>query len=451
VSPDRQVTHPRFGSGTVVSTRWKGLEVLLQLSNGIKVWVRSDELISHTDTISRATAGTTGPARPETQEGTGPIRDQDLQSRAMIEALRLGIVPHRYVENLTVGREREIDTFRRWLDGPRIDGAFIIEGQYGSGKTHLLEYLASLALKWNYAVAKTEFDLFEAPPHKPKRVYQRLLRSFLYPKEGKVGDFREFMRRIAEHAPRLLKDHVILGPFVDQLNSQENELLWDWIEGLPAPFQPRLYDHATAANIYCCLLSGLGTAASEALDLKGLLLLFDEAETATFASYPYQLERGIDFLVGLISVAQNDARLLREGIRLEVISPVQRLYRGIETRLTYSGFNQCRYLFRNPSGLRVVFALTPTESINAMRTKIGDRMMELEALPPGAMRELHTQVCAFYSRAYPEFRLPKEGLQATFQSVFSRTHGLRMFIKGSVEALDLLRHYPGRPLGDVLR
>ena len=86
------------------------------------------------------------------------------------------------------------------------------------------------------------------------------------------------------------------------------EDLWDWIEARESRAKPwgffsllpGLYDYSTAANIYCYLLSSLGWASREVLGLKGLLLVFDEAETVEMNFYSQQAQNSRNFLRSLI-------------------------------------------------------------------------------------------------------------------------------------------------------
>lgn len=440
-----RVIHSRFGQGIIVDQRWKGLEVLVRFDSGIKIWIRREEL------TFQDTQPATEVLPPIEIPSAVPARDEQLKARAMTEAFRLGIVPAPYIEEFTFGRDSELDTVKTWLSDPGSQGTFFVKGPYGSGKTHLVDFLTSAALKWNYAVAKVQFDLFEAPPHQPKRIYRRLVRSFRYLEQGVERDFRHFLREVGKRAPHVLATHQIFEPFLYELNNFEDEVLWEWIEGQPITYLPGLYDTTTSANIYCYLLSGLGTAAVQGLNLKGLLLLCDEAETVNFGLEFRHKERGIHFLLGLIRVSQNDTILQSEDIRMEKITSTQRVCLGAQTRLIYHGVNKCRYLYQNPSGVKTLFAFTPIEMIDKLAAHPGIRVLDLEPWSEFAYRQLFDETYTLYRKAYSGFRLTPQKLGQTFDLVLIKTlHTLRLFIKGTVEAFDLIRHYPDKPMREFL-
>ena len=440
-----QVVHARFGQGVIVDQRWKGLEVLVRFDSGIKIWIRREEL------TFQDIQPPTEVLPPIEVPPAVPDRREQLKARTMIEAFRLGIVPAPYVEEFIFGRESELETIKTWLCDPGSPGTFVIKGPYGSGKTHLIDFLTSAALKLNYAVAKVQFDLFESPPHQPKRIYQRLVRSFRYPTQGGERDFRHFLREIGTRAPHVLEKHHIFNNFFYELSNFETEELWEWIEGQRTTYLSGLYDTSTAANIYCYLLSGLGAAAVQGLNHRGLLLLCDEAETVNFGLEARHRDRGIHFLIGLIYLSQNDHRLQSEEIRLEYVTPTQRLNLGAETRLVYHGVNRCRYLYQNPSGVKVLFAFTPIDMIDKLAAKLGVQVLELESWSEAAYRQLFDETYRLYTKAYPGFLLTPQNLGQTFDLVLVKTQEtLRLFIKGSVEAFDLIRHYPGKPMRELL-
>jgi chromosomal replication initiation ATPase DnaA len=99
-----------------------------------------------------------------------------------IEAFRLGIVPHQDVESFTFGREKPIAVLDEALANlARGQGdVFMVEGDYGSGKTHLLEYVHHRALASGMATSLVQFDPAEVSPHRPKRVYREIVHNLRY-------------------------------------------------------------------------------------------------------------------------------------------------------------------------------------------------------------------------------------------------------------------------------
>jgi hypothetical protein len=144
------------------------------------------------------------------EEGYSTIPSQKL----LIESFRLGIVPERLVTEWTVGREDEVTYIRNWLE-LESEGTMVLEGAYGSGKSHLLLYLREKALEMGYAVAYAGFDPSEASAAFPKRTYRKIVRGFKVRFDGETYGFRGFIEQIALRAgDESLGDHFYLGPII---------------------------------------------------------------------------------------------------------------------------------------------------------------------------------------------------------------------------------------------
>ncbi len=90
---------------------------------------------------------------------------EDDQAWQILEALRLGVVPARGIRAYTVARERELAGLGAMLDDGR--GCKVLWGDYGSGKTHLLEAVEYLALERGFATARVTLDPRENALHHP--------------------------------------------------------------------------------------------------------------------------------------------------------------------------------------------------------------------------------------------------------------------------------------------
>ena len=79
-----------------------------------------------------------------------------LRHRRAIEALRAGVPSRDAVALLGSGQTRIEDEFATLLGAVRegTAGAMLIGGGFGSGKSHLIERLAQLALAEGYAVSR---------------------------------------------------------------------------------------------------------------------------------------------------------------------------------------------------------------------------------------------------------------------------------------------------------
>ena len=419
-------------------SRYRAFELQVEFENGLITWVRQDEL-------SQIPATPREPRQRDSQ--TPPVSDEKFKFRRMIEAFRLGIVPCDCAEEFTFGRDEEMEQIAKWLGNPN-QSTILIVGQYGTGKTHLLHCAISRALQNDYAVAWVEMDPNEAPFYKPKRVYCRLIQGFRYysKQDGQLKGFRAFLKEALVKGA--FKDHL----FFKYLHKYEKDIIWDWIEGRESivrpwgvdnslyPDLPGLSDYSTAANTYCYLLSALGWAARVVLGLQGLLLVFDEAETVTAHIYSYQFRKSKNFLRALICTANGDRRLLR--------SPFQ-------SGLDYLGIGigpNTPFLYRVPSGLKMLFAFTSTDWNYDSEYRGGGvyqrnpKIVEIDATPKidlrpltdDAFKDVFEHICLLYDGAYG-FLAGDVTIDKIFRRVASESGRTRLFVKGSVEALDLAR------------
>jgi len=433
VKSSKLVSHPVFGEGEIIDSRWQGSELLVRFQTGLQLWLprsRVRPLFAIDEhLLDSAVAG---------------VRAVDrISACRMIEAFRLGIVPHQDVELFTFGRDEELRLLANALAGlaRKRGDVYMIEGEYGTGKTHLLELLHHRALKMGMATSLVQFDPQEVAPHRPKRVYRELVRNLRFIQDGKESGFRELLRL----AMKLdLNDHVFFGPLLKKLKrldwaATESEVFWQWVEGestkeyateMRMPYRvrgaqgiPALYDFSTAADFYCNIISGISYICAQ-LGFKGLVLLLDEAETVTRLWDVLYLSKSINFMQGLLGLARNDPRLqqLSDGLIHNQVKPVP-------------------YIYREPA-LLVIFATTPTPGeygylrlAHAVRHRI-----ELTPLSDQALANAFATMLNVYNKAYPSFRLPVEEQKRLFAlTVRQNSFGVRAFIKSCVEALDITR------------
>ncbi|MEO0081404.1 MAG: BREX system ATP-binding domain-containing protein [candidate division WOR-3 bacterium] len=433
----RLVSHPVFGEGEVLDARWRGTELLVKFTSGLKLWLptRRVRLVAKFDDDLL-------------KFGTSRFRSIDrIQACRMIEAFRLGIVPHQDVEAFTFGRDREMGVIdAALLQLGRGQGeAYLVEGDYGTGKTHLLEYIHHRALKAGMVTSLCQFDPHEVSPHRPKRVYREIVHNLRYIQGGREYGFRDLLRQAGELD---LSDHVFLGPVLRKLSRldpgrTENEVFWQWIEGESTKEYaterqsrhrvrggqriPALYDFSTAADFYCNILSGIGWIARQ-LGLKGLVLLIDEAETVTHLWDVIYLTKSINFLEGLVRTAQNDPEV-----------------RHISQRMIHNQVRPVPYIYRDPSML-LVFATTPNP-YDYGYIRIANRVkqkLELAPLADRALVDLFATLMMTYQRAYPGFDISEFEQKRLFSAaVQSGNEGVRSFIKFCVEGLDVARTRAG--------
>jgi len=484
------VSHGAYGRGTVTAVRHSGYEVLVSFGR-YSLWLPVRELEpmagglrlvddpgrpeaeKQTDTgkksadqiIRMLTNGSKDNRDPVKAAGTqrarkseqpaprySPCRENRPFDQAVaLESFRLGVVPQTDILEWTVGRDDEVARIGSFLRDDA-EGAIVIEGAYGAGKTHLLAYLAHEAVGLGYAVATAGFDPSEAAAAFPKKAWRRLARGFSAPVVGGRVDLRGFLDAVVKTPDwkDVLGGHWLLGPFLNRLAlGRVNELDWEWLEGrgLGRAALPTLHDFTTCANLYCSLLSGLGRAA-ELIGLNGLAVLLDEAEVARNVLYKYQFLRGLNFFRGLVMTANDEHVLLEEDVRRE-----DNVTRGTVSGLVYSGHNQARYSAQIPSFLKVAFALTPgslQQEFRRYRESI--QTVTVDVLSKGDLRVLFNRICDRFESVYG-VGLSAWKRESAFRLLAStgRVSSTREFIKGAVEMLDSIRFFPDSNVGEVLR
>ncbi|MBS3937130.1 MAG: DUF2791 family P-loop domain-containing protein [Peptococcaceae bacterium] len=113
-----------------------------------------------------------------------------VKSKRAIEALRNG-VPNRDAVAVLGSNQPEIEEkFRRQLQGTKrmLSGGnegMLVAGDFGTGKSHLLEYLRHLALEQNFVCSKIVVSK-ETPLFEPAKLFQAALEAAIVP--GKRGN-----------------------------------------------------------------------------------------------------------------------------------------------------------------------------------------------------------------------------------------------------------------------
>lgn len=439
----REVLHYKWGKGLVKAQRYGDFELLVRFNNGVITWLKKGEcnlLLQKPETII-----TMHPPTSVIPTPTEFIEEEILIRRQAIEAFKLGIIPH-FVKDFIFGRDREIEYIKKWLNQDE-QNYLLIFGAYGSGKTHLMKYIQHMALEMDYAVASSSLDPEETPLYHPKSVYRSIVSNLTF-NHGKEG-FKELIKQINEKHPQIGTDNLFLDIILH--HSMNDNLFWRWLEGgdlIKSIYGfPSLYPWSTAANIFCNLLSIYGHLARRLLGLKGLLLLFDEAETLNFPSYyQYQYQRGKNLFRGLLLASSNDHRLLHE----EITPSNPRT--GLETDLIYCGRNTIKYIYHIPTGLKVIFTLTPSEEITRFCRDIGyNRAIPLERLGDEDREEVVDAIQKLYILAYPTSKFKYNEMRyIKRRAIEIGVENIRSLIKSTIEAMDLRRHWPEKDIKEIL-
>jgi hypothetical protein len=118
--------------------------------------------------------------------------DNTVKQRRAVEALRSGMPNRDAVAALGCAQPQIEEMFRQQLERARqgvVDGSkgsgILVEGDFGTGKSHLLEYLMHLALRENFVCSKIVISK-ETPFYDPVKIYRAAVETAVVP--GKRGD-----------------------------------------------------------------------------------------------------------------------------------------------------------------------------------------------------------------------------------------------------------------------
>ncbi len=453
-----------MGPGEILTNRYNGYEYYVQFQS-MRAWVKGTELTYEPPARRRSR---TPPVAARPRSRSLPVGDQVTAyrrlrdalpkgpepppathaDRCVLEAFRLGIVPDAHAEAWTFGRHDELAHMHHWLED-QADGSLLIEGAYGSGKSHMLQVLRARAAATEYAVSYSHLDAGEESAAFPKRLYRQIVRGLDAPGVGGLNQV--LMASVDKFGGNPIPDHPILGPILERI-AKGTMRAKDWQaiagEGPATAATGYLPDFTTCANVYCNLLSGLGWLCREVLGFKGLLVLVDEVETASACLYKFHWQRAQSYFRGLTMTANDDPDLFDD-----VVAKGKNTYVGSTTKLIYAGHRRIPYLYQAPSGLKVVLATTPGPMRGQYKQWRGEQtVLEIEPVRPKALRRLAERINEVYESLYGVSFRPVT-VTALVGKLIERfgSSATRTFIKAHVECLDFRRFHPDTPLKELLQ
>jgi hypothetical protein len=318
------VEHPQYGKGTISAIYRNGSEWLVRFESGLRFRRPRREFVGEREVLL-------APAAPLPVLEAQPMAPSQYQARQLLEALRVGVAPVQHIKELTIGLEGERASLTEGLVAAHQAGGAVraVIGEYGFGKTHLVELTAQEALERNFLVASTSLDLGEAPAHRGIAIYSSLLRGLRYPDNDERGLEPLIDKTLAAPSWRShlwsatteANDPLDVGLYaMASTSSSRQRRAWrEWLMGgrrtpamnkaMPRGVKfPSIYTVGHNGRQIAYLLSGLSVLARLA-GYSGLCVLIDEAESYSLLA-AYQRPKADEFFSAVIYAALQEQQAL---------------------------------------------------------------------------------------------------------------------------------------------
>ena len=440
------VEHPHYGRGQVVALFRNGTEWMVRFETGLRFRRPRQEFNGQQEGAMKATS----PVLPLTT----PMPRTQLEARQLVEALRVGIAPAQHVRELTIGLATERASLSSGLNNAHQTGGAVraVIGDYGFGKSHIVELTAQEALTRNFLVAATSLDLLELPAHRAFDIYSALLRNLRYPNSDERG-LRPLLEAALDHprARQQLQEIAAVTPDPLSLtveamstttSTRQRQTWMEWLVsgrkvkamGNPLPRGvkfPSLYRSGSNDRQIAYLLTGISVLA-RALGYSGLCLLIDEAESYSLLRAKQRAQADLFFRT-IIYAALRDTQS-----NIDAATVPQHHFRDYP--LTYGGKQSLFFLF------------TTTHSDNAMPLDAwldDDQILELNPHhTPQEIGQFLQQIMGYHAQAYgytPDERqgqIRRAAAEHLAIGMRNNTLSIREVVRLTVELFDLLYQYP---------
>lgn len=311
------VQHPQYGAGVITAIYRNGSEWLVRFDSGLRFRRPRHEFTGQQDVAVT-------PAAPLPLTVAKPMPPSQFQARQLLEALRVGVAPAQHIKELTIGLEAERARLAEGLVAAHQIGGAVraVIGEYGYGKTHLVELAAQDALDRNFLVAAASLDLGETPAHRGFAIYSSLMHNLRYADSDERG-LEPLIERALNTpnwrdrlwtATTVENDPLDVGLYaINSTASSRQRKAWrEWLMGgrrtkamnkaAPRGVKfPSIYRVGHNARQLAYLLSGVSVLARLA-GYSGLCVLIDEAESYSLLQ-AYQRPKADAFFSAVIYAA----------------------------------------------------------------------------------------------------------------------------------------------------
>lgn len=440
------VQHPLYGQGQIMALFRNGTEWMVRFENGLR-FRRPRQEFNGQQGDGLASKTLPLPA-------IAPMPRTQFEARQLVETLRVGIAPVQHIQELTIGLLAEHASLNAGLKKAHQmgGGARAVIGDYGFGKSHIVELTARDALDHNFLVAATSLDLIELPPHRALDIYASLLRNLRYPNQDERG-LLPLLEAAADLPSVLQQMQAVAAVNADPLaltlqaiastsSSRQRQAWTEWFLGgrkveamnkaMPRGLKlPSLYRQGNNARQIAYLLSGLSVLARLA-GYSGLCLLIDEAESYSLLNKHQQAKAGL-FFSTMIYAALRDTQT-----HIQPDSLPQHHMRAYPP--VYGGKQSLFFLF------------TATRSDNRMPLEAWldqDQIIELDPHhTPQEIGQFLQQVMTYHAQAYGyevgerQGQIRRAAAEHLALGMRNNQLSIRGVVRIAVELFDLLYLYP---------
>lgn len=444
----QQVTHPQFGAGQVTAVYRNGSEWLVRFENGLRFRRPANEFAGNGQGIAE-----TQPVYVTPFSAT-PMPQTQLEARQLIESLRVGIAPAQHVPELTINLRQERESLIAGLNQAHQQGGAVraVVGEYGYGKSHIVELTMQEALNRNFLVATVSLDLLELPPHRSFAIYREAMRHLAYPDTDERG--LGYLLQKTAVLPHTLSQLQALSPAerdplvtglqaIASVTSSRQQKAWEnWLMGgrrvnlmnkatpRGAKF-PSIYKVGHNARQIAYLFTAV-SALARLGNYSGLCVLVDEAESYSLLR-PYQRPKATLFFQAMIYAALRDQQNKID----EAIFPQHRW---------------CAYPMAYDQGQSLFFLFTVTRSDNRLPLQEWLTEAEIFNLEPDAepqeVGQFLQHILGYHAQAYHyqpgerQTQIRRGAAEHLAMGVRNGRLSMRSVVRLAVELFDLLYLYP---------
>jgi hypothetical protein len=451
-----QVEHPQFGAGQIVAVYRNGAEWLVRFANGLRFRRPSSEF---------GRDGQTAVAEPQATyiyQPPDPMSQTQLEARQLIESLRLGIAPATHVAELTINLQAERESLITALNESHQQGGAVraVVGEYGYGKSHMVELATQEALSRNFLVATVSLDLLELPPHRAFDIYREAMRHVRYPDTderglepllAKTAVLPHTLTQLQELSPAETDPLVIgLQAIANTVSSRQRAAWMNWLMGgrrvqlmskaMPRGIKfPSIYKIGHNARQMAFLFTA-GSALARLANYSGLCLLVDEAESYSLLR-PYQRPKADLFFQAMVYAAMRER----------------------QANLTDEQFPQHRwrnYPMAYDQGQSLFFLFTVTRSDNRLPLQdwlTDDQIFYLEPeAEPQEVGQFLQRILTYHSRAYGyeagerQQQVRRGAAEHLAYGIRNGRFSMRSTVRLAVELFDLLYLHPDYDVATLL-